>query len=157
MKKNLFFTFLFSFIPGAGQMYQGYMKRGLSIAIIAFMFIICNIFLNTPIFIIPFLVTMMYSFFDTYNLRNNSSVQDDYLLFNNLVKNRTNIFKNKYVAYALIILGLYILFNNIVFDLLQNSNIELLTEIIYKIKRILPSAVVSIIAIIFGFKFLRKE
>ena len=30
MIKNGFLTFCFSFIPGAGQMYQGYMKRGLS-------------------------------------------------------------------------------------------------------------------------------
>ena len=31
MKKNGFFTFCFAFVPGAGQMYQGYMKRGLSL------------------------------------------------------------------------------------------------------------------------------
>ena len=27
MKKNGILTFLFAFVPGAGQMYQGYMKR----------------------------------------------------------------------------------------------------------------------------------
>ena len=30
MKKNGILTLLFACIPGAGQMYQGYMKRGLS-------------------------------------------------------------------------------------------------------------------------------
>ena len=30
MMKNGILTFLFAFCPGAGQMYQGYMKRGLS-------------------------------------------------------------------------------------------------------------------------------
>lgn len=30
MYKNGFLTLCFSFIPGAGQMYQGYMKRGLT-------------------------------------------------------------------------------------------------------------------------------
>mgnify|MGYP005819875781 CR=1 FL=1 len=34
MKKNLFFTFCFSFIPGAAQMYQTYMKRGLCIKVL---------------------------------------------------------------------------------------------------------------------------
>ena len=29
MMKNGILTFLFAFCPGAGQMYQGYMKRGL--------------------------------------------------------------------------------------------------------------------------------
>ena len=33
MKKNGFLTFIFACIPGAGQMYYGYMQRGLSIAI----------------------------------------------------------------------------------------------------------------------------
>ena len=31
MKKNGILTLLFACIPGAGQMYQGYMKRGLSL------------------------------------------------------------------------------------------------------------------------------
>lgn len=35
MKKNGILTLLFAFIPGAGQMYQGYMKRGLSLVLMA--------------------------------------------------------------------------------------------------------------------------
>ena len=31
MMKNGILTFIFAFCPGAGQMYQGYMKRGLSL------------------------------------------------------------------------------------------------------------------------------
>ena len=34
MKKNNFLTFLFACIPGAGQMYYGYMRRGLSMILI---------------------------------------------------------------------------------------------------------------------------
>ena len=34
MKKNGLLTFIFACIPGAGQMYYGYMQRGLSIAMI---------------------------------------------------------------------------------------------------------------------------
>ena len=30
-KRSGFLSFCFAFIPGAGQMYQGYMKRGISI------------------------------------------------------------------------------------------------------------------------------
>ena len=36
MLKNGFLTFCCAFIPGAGQMYQGYMKRGLSLILIFF-------------------------------------------------------------------------------------------------------------------------
>ena len=38
MKKNGFLTFIFACIPGAGQMYYGYMQRGLSIVM---MLILC--------------------------------------------------------------------------------------------------------------------
>ena len=30
-KKNKFFTFMFSFIPGAAEMYMGFMKQGISL------------------------------------------------------------------------------------------------------------------------------
>ena len=40
MKKNGFLTFIFACIPGAGQMYYGYMQRGLSLIT---MFIACFI------------------------------------------------------------------------------------------------------------------
>ena len=36
MKKNGFLTFIFACIPGAGQMYYGYMQRGLSIETLDF-------------------------------------------------------------------------------------------------------------------------
>ena len=35
MLKNGFLTFCCAFVPGAGQMYQGYMKRGLSLILTA--------------------------------------------------------------------------------------------------------------------------
>ena len=40
MKKNGILTLLFACIPGAGQMYQGYMKRGLSLITMFCLFII---------------------------------------------------------------------------------------------------------------------
>ena len=30
-KKSKFFTFMFSFIPGAAEMYMGFMKQGVSL------------------------------------------------------------------------------------------------------------------------------
>ena len=42
MKKNGILTLLFACIPGAGQMYQGYMKRGLSLITMFCLFIILD-------------------------------------------------------------------------------------------------------------------
>ena len=43
MKKNGILTLLFACIPGAGQMYQGYMKRGLSLITMFCLFIIVGL------------------------------------------------------------------------------------------------------------------
>ena len=66
MKKNGFLTFIFACIPGAGQMYYGYMQRGLSLIT---MFIACFIVgaIINPLAALAIIV-WMYSFFDTYDL-----------------------------------------------------------------------------------------
>ena len=66
MKKNGFLTFIFACIPGAGQMYYGYMQRGLSLIT---MFIACFIVgaIINPLAALA-IVIWMYSFFDTYDL-----------------------------------------------------------------------------------------
>ena len=66
MKKNGFLTFIFACIPGAGQMYYGYMQRGLSLIT---MFIACFIVgaIINPLAALAIIV-WMYRFFDTYDL-----------------------------------------------------------------------------------------
>ena len=67
MKKNGILTLLFAFIPGAGQMYQGYMKRGLSLVLMAAAIGMASVLIPPVVFTL--LVVFMYSFFDTFNLR----------------------------------------------------------------------------------------
>lgn len=67
MKKNGILTLLFAFIPGAGQMYQGYMKRGLSLVLMAVAIGMAAVLIPPVAFAL--LVVFMYSFFDTFNLR----------------------------------------------------------------------------------------
>ena len=66
MKKNGFLTFIFACIPGAGQMYYGYMQRGLSIAMILILCVMAATVVEPLLFLC--LVIWMYSFFDTYDL-----------------------------------------------------------------------------------------
>ena len=66
MKKNGFLTFIFACIPGAGQMYYGYMQRGLSIAMMLILCVMAATVINPLLFLC--LVIWMYSFFDTYDL-----------------------------------------------------------------------------------------
>ena len=67
MLKNGFLTFCCAFIPGAGQMYQGYMKRGLSLILTACLIGMVSSLLNPVMLLL--VVVWMYSFFDTFNLR----------------------------------------------------------------------------------------
>ena len=82
MLKNGFLTFCCAFIPGAGQMYQGYMKRGLSLILTACLIGMVSSLLNPVMLLL--VVVWMYSFFDTFNLRAqiiaDTAPEDDYLV-----------------------------------------------------------------------------
>ena len=66
MLKNGFLTFCCAFIPGAGQMYQGYMKRGLSLITMFCVAFGAGTLLGVLYVAMP--IVWMYSFFDTFNL-----------------------------------------------------------------------------------------
>ena len=66
MKKNAFLTFIFACIPGAGQMYYGYMKRGLSMITFFCLFIMAGTLVD--VLVVGSIIVWMYSFFDTYGL-----------------------------------------------------------------------------------------
>lgn len=67
-RKNPFLTFCFSCIPGAGQMYLGFLKRGCSLLLLFSGTIAIAGFLNLEflLFLIP--VLWFFSFFDALNI-----------------------------------------------------------------------------------------
>ena len=68
-KKNSFFTLVFSFMPGAAEMYMGFMKNGLSLmGIFALGFIIPVVLRVNDVFILPVIVVWFYGFFHARNL-----------------------------------------------------------------------------------------
>lgn len=70
MKKNLLITFACALVPGCGQMYQGFMKRGLSLLFWFFAVIAVAAMLNLGILCLLLPIIWLYSFFDSFNLRN---------------------------------------------------------------------------------------
>ena len=158
MKKNGFLTFCFSFIPGAGQMYQNYMKRGLSIMCIAGVLLILAAMLGTVIFVVPFLVIMAYSFFDTYNIRNSigtdEQIQDDYILKG---IDFDKIKGNKLLGIGIILVGAYLLLNNVLYGIARETEIEWLISFIRSIRMYFPSIIVSLITIGIGTKMISNK
>lgn len=130
MKKNGILTLLFAFIPGAGQMYQGYMKRGLSLVLMAAAISMAAMLI--PPIAFALLVVFMYSFFDTFNLRAQISMgtapEDDYLVhFDPQDKRlaRMMMDSHKLVGWCLIAIGALIAYEQIIMNTLGDILVAL--------------------------------
>lgn len=158
MKKSAFLTFCFSLIPGAGQMYQNYMKRGLSIMCIAGVLLILAAMLGTVIFVIPFLVILAYSFFDTYNIRNSigteEQIEDDYIL-DGIDFDRVK--GNKLIGIGIILIGAYLLLNNVLYGIATDTGLDFLADFIRMVRNYFPSIIVSLITIGIGTKMISSK
>lgn len=160
MLKNGFLTFCCAFIPGAGQMYQGYMKRGLSLILTACLIGMVSSLLNPVLLLL--VVVWMYSFFDTFNLRAqiiaDTAPEDDYLIhFDPRDKRlaRALLDSHKLVGWALIALGAMVAYQNIIMRVLgdvmwrwgQNNPFF---RAVYLMLEQLPQIVVCVALIICG-------
>ena len=164
-RKHGLLLFIASCIPGCGEMYQGYMKRGISI-LTAF----CAVFALAAFLEIGALAVLMvplwlFSFFDSYNLRGQTDAQaeanpDAYLFglsdmdsrrMSDLLEKRHSFF-----GWALVLLGVYILFETVV-GRLVNIICEYLEEWwLYEIvMRDLPRLAVTVGIIALGVWFIR--
>ena len=117
--KNGFLLFIASCLSGCGQMYQGYMKRGVSL-LLAFalvFFISSNFFLGALVLFLP--VIWLYAFFDSYSLRAQlaaGTAPEDGFLFglsdmdsqrlNALLKKRHSL-----IGWVLVAVGAYMLYD----------------------------------------------
>ena len=74
-RKQGFFLFLASCIPGCGQMHQGYMKRGLSLMTVFWGVFAAALLLQLEALILLLIPAWLYAFFDSYNLHGQSDAQ----------------------------------------------------------------------------------
>lgn len=157
-KRNGFFTFIFSLLPGAGEMYLGFLKQGASIMILFFgVCVVSSMFSNGALMLLlP--VIWFYSFFHVHNINLLSdeefyAIEDKFLFINNEDGNK--IFSGdksrKVFAAILIIIGLSSIWNMLV------EYIRYLTDMfgweitwLIKMFRNVPTLVLSIVLIVFG-------
>ncbi|MDR3552952.1 MAG: hypothetical protein P4L75_07495 [Clostridia bacterium] len=118
-KRSSFWTILFSFLPGAGHMFMGFMKIGLSLMTAFFAIIAFSTWLNIGplLYLLPIL--WCYSFFDSFNRRFSSdaefSVMEDRYLFSldKLVASCAHHPLGRLIAgIVLLLLGVYLALNN---------------------------------------------
>ena len=164
-KKNKFFTFCFSLFPGAGEMYMGFMKAGVSLMLLFFLALLIPTVLRLDIFSSLAVIVWFYGFFHTNHLavlndEEFNQVEDNYLFgMDMLVDGRNFVTKyQKWVAIALIGAGVLLLWNT-----MTAIAYRLLPEIIYGIMRTIgnyvPRTLVAVVIILIGVRMIkgRKE
>lgn len=83
-KKNRFLLFCLSFLPGAGEMYLGFMKMGLSLLSLFALMVIITVYSNIGVMGFAVFVICVYGFFHANNLGSLSDeefykIEDEYL------------------------------------------------------------------------------
>lgn len=155
MSKNGFLTFCFSLIPGAGQMYLGLMKRGLSLMMIAGAFGLCMLEIGSFLFIVPFLITMAYSFFDTHHIRGamkrGETLADDYIIQSTMLKNARG---NRLIGFGVLLIGVYLLIDKTMGQLFNVYDLGIFSEIFRAFRRCLPSLIASCLTIGIGVRMI---
>lgn len=161
MKKNGFLTFIFACIPGAGQMYYGYMQRGLSIAMMLMLCVMAATVIQPLLFLC--LVIWIYSFFDTYDLIRHMAAgepkEDSLLVLGNYEEIKKLIPQHtKLVGWGLIGFGVWALYDL----LIGNWVYKILTNVLgyghaWDIINGIPNLVVGGLLVFAGFKLLNMH
>ena len=162
-QKNGFLLFIASCLSGCGQMYQGYMKRGLSLLLAFFLviFVSTYFYLGTLVLFLP--VIWLYAFFDSYALRSQlaaGTAPEDAFLFGlsdmdskrlgELLRKRHSL-----IGWALVILGVYMLYDMLMGQL-SGLFFGWFGEWLYSLLRYgLPRVVITVLVILLGLWFIR--
>lgn len=163
-KKRGFWTFCFSLIPGAGEMYLGFMKRGLSMMCLFLgWFAFCGATgFNIGMCLLP--VMWFYSFFQVHNLvslpdEEFYQQEDDYI-FLHMDKivgvDKWERGKVKFIAVALIFIGGYTIVNTLWHSFWGILPGWLYDEL-YVVRDGVPRIVISLILVAFGVYLIRGK
>lgn len=165
-KKNGFLTFIFSLLPGAGEMYMGFMKMGFSLMAVFFALIGLGGFFGSSVVVIASVVVWFYSFFHANNLRAMDDEEfyalEDHFLFSfdkigEEVSGKEFIGRyRKVIALVLVFFGVSILWNNML-DFLYWLLPETMMEVVYQVSYRIPQLVLGIGIIAVGVLLIRGK
>lgn len=163
-KKNKFYTFILSFIPGAAEMYMGFMKKGISLMLVFFASVAVSIYLRQDILMFVAALIWFYSFFHARNLvacdeAVFESLEDDYI-WTSFVSERniqvSNPTLRKWGAGILIVFGAVMLWQNfskVIYSLIPDS----LWDMLYPIVDRVPEIVIAVLIIFIGLRMIRGK
>lgn len=158
-KRSKFWTVVFAMLPGAGHMFNGFMKKGVSIMGLFFMMWFIASWLNLGALTLLTPVVWFYAFFDCINLRFQEdedfySQYDDYVFDISAVKqlNLENPRLKSVIGIGLIIVGVYALWNNVILHFLWNYDLfpHVVVRVISEISYVIPQLIVGVLIILIG-------
>ncbi|MEA4890124.1 MAG: hypothetical protein VB070_11730 [Clostridiaceae bacterium] len=157
MKKSSFLTFICSLLPGAGQMYLGYMQRGSSLMLLFFGAIFLFGLMRFDMLLLFLPVIWFYAFFDTWSIRSltpeeRAATPDQAVFCKNGQANTIwqNIAGKRHLAIGagLILLGIWLLIDTFIRPLLDQISQTL--PWLYNLIRNLPVLAIGAVIIILG-------
>lgn len=157
-KKNGFFTFIWSFMPGAAEMYMGFMKCGLSLMLLFFGGItISSVIYYSNVFLLVPVLVWFYSFFHARNLASCTeevlqTMEDDFIWDNFGDGSKTKIASptfRKWGAAILIVIGASMLWQNCR-SVIANILPDRYWNVVWPIFDNMPQVAISLLIIIIG-------
>ncbi len=163
-RKNVVLTFFCSLIPGAGEMYMGFYKQGISLMGLFFAALVIGEWSRMEILWAVLPVIWFFSFFHTHNLRSLSpeeflKQEDRYFVLNEVHFDDADVFfkKNKKViALALVFWGICML-TQICMDLLNPFFSGFLWELAWRFNNHAARIIVALGVVLGGFHLLKKR
>ena len=163
-QKHGFWVFIFSLIPGAGEMYMGFKKQGISIMLLFWGSIALASITGLGWLAMFLPVIWFYSFFNVYNLKSLSeeefySVDDNYILHMDQFSGNMGKFLQKHrnvTAWVLILFGICILWSRFTALLYLIVPVEL-ADYAYEICNNLPLIVIAAGIIAAGIYLLTQQ
>lgn len=164
-RKNRFFTFIFSCLPGAAEMYMGFMKNGVTLMICFFLSFAPMLFFRSLDFLMALgVVIWFFGFFHARNFAGMSdaefdAMEDKYIweefpeIGNIRIANTT---VKKFIAAVLIILGcgqLWNYFSGIIYNMIPQN----IWSDIYPVIEGIPSVVIAILFVAAGVFMIRGK
>ncbi|WP_455717142.1 hypothetical protein [Anaerosporobacter sp.] len=162
-KKSKFWTFCFSLIPGAAEMYMGFMKMGLSLMTVFFGLFVLTVTLELGPVMVMLAVAWFYSFFHARNLASMPEqefyeVEDTYLFTIVEAKQGENLIRTyrKTIAVILIFIGIILTWKtcmSMLYGIIPYEFYYVLQHMTYR----LPQLVVGIAIVYLGLSMIRGK
>ena len=165
-KRSRFWTIVFAMLPGAGHMFNGFMKRGVSIMGLFFVLWFAASWLGIGPLALLTPVVWFYAFFDCVNVRFQDDedfyMQEDCYLFH-IEGIRQVRLENPRLKLALgvglIIVGVYALWNNVLMHFIYRLELlpEGIREALRQFNYAIPQIIVGVLIIWIGLELIKGK